>query len=120
SDDEYVSTKIFEYTLRPTQPGTTEIPPVQLYYFDPEDEEYKLAVSDRIAMEIAPGTRPVPTPAPIDEDEEDPGEIPAEVDLRYVSVDPLPAPGGGLERIWGALGVVMFLMPPALTGVSLA
>lgn len=120
TDDEYVSTKIFEYTLRPTQPGNTEIPPVQLPYFDPEGEEYKLAVSDRIAMEIAPGTRPVPTPVQVVEDEEDPDETAPEVDLRYVSADPLPAPGGGLGRIWGALGVVMFLMPPALAGASMA
>lgn len=115
SGDTYISEKTFEYVLRPTISGTTEIPPIEVPYFDSEEEVFKVAVSDAIAMEIAPGTRPAPAPAvePDEDDNGDEGEQP-EVDLRYVATGTLPHPDRGLSRLWGWLGAVMFLMPPAI------
>ena len=54
--DGFTGTKTFEQAIVPTQPGSSEIPPVSFSYFDPDSRSYITKTTGPIPMEIAPGS----------------------------------------------------------------
>ena len=44
--------RTYEYVLVPRVPGVGAIPPIELAYFDPEDEAYEVAASGALAVEV--------------------------------------------------------------------
>lgn len=66
--DKPVSDKAREltFTLRPLDAGVKEVPPVTLWYFDPQTDQYKVAATQPIPLEVTPGAKAgvdVPPPA---------------------------------------------------------
>ncbi|MFQ5738409.1 MAG: BatD family protein [Acidobacteriota bacterium] len=47
--------KTYEYVLIPRAPGTQEIPPVEIAYFDPKSKTYGVSRSDPILINVAKG-----------------------------------------------------------------
>jgi len=50
--------RTYEYVLVPRASGTQRIEAVQFPYFDPVEEEYKVASLDEIAIQVSPGLKP--------------------------------------------------------------
>ena len=53
-------TRTYEYVLVPRVPGVGAIPPIELAYFDPEDEAYEVAASGALAVEVTGVAADVP------------------------------------------------------------
>jgi len=49
-------TKVFEQVIVPKNESVTEIPSLELVYFDPETKEYRTALTKPIPIKVTPGT----------------------------------------------------------------
>jgi len=123
-NDEYISTRKFEYQLRPTQPGKLEIPPIELSVFNPKEAEYFNLQSNPVEVAVAAGTRPAPpvqssaaaTPAASGSGSAgNPAATPSaqqDVDLRYIHNGPLAVTGTGMFEMGRPGFVALMAMPP--------
>ena len=57
-------TKVFEQTIVPRNPSVTEIPALELVYFDPEKGSYQTTRTAPIPIKVLPGTNIVEAPEP--------------------------------------------------------
>ncbi len=116
-------TKVFRVAVQVTDPATSEIPPIELAWFDPAAGAYRTTKSEPIALSVKGGTvvgaadvkssgkKPsTSTAAPVD-------------DVSLVGADlALSAPGAALDRplggglLWG-LVLALYLIPLAVLGV---
>lgn len=54
--EERILTKTFEYVLRPTKPGTIQIPPIVLSFFNPATTKYQSVQTQPLSLSVKPGT----------------------------------------------------------------
>lgn len=57
------STRVFEQVVIVKDPGVTEIPPVELAYFNPQSESYAIAASAPIPITVSAGSSSLPSPS---------------------------------------------------------
>jgi cytochrome c-type biogenesis protein CcmH/NrfG len=113
-------TKVFRVPVQVTDPATTEIPPIELAWFDPASGQYRTTRSEPIALSIKGGSvigagQVVATRRP-----GDPGAAPTPGVAPLVDADlALSAPGAALGRtltgplLW-AVVAALYLVPLGL------
>ena len=113
-------TKTFRVPVQVTDPATTEIPPIELAWFDPAAGEYRTTRSEPIALsvkggavvgagDVVGGRRPAPAPAT--------GAATADVSLVGADLA-LSAPGAALDRPLG--GTTLWILVALLYAVPLS
>lgn len=110
-------TKVFTQTLRATHSGVTEIPPIEVPYFDPQTGSYKIARSEPIALTVE-GNRIITAQ---DAEGRDAGAVTkTELEAReegiahnYDGADALVNQAGSLA-VWlsSPLGIALLILPP--------
>lgn len=120
---ELVSSKVFDYAVRPTRAGKVQIPPVAVSAFNPQDASYYVAKSEPVELTVAaPKSKPVALVAPATQSSpaeaaaaQPAGEQPQQLnqDLNYIHVGSLAAVEPGALTGEGPLFVLLLLFPPA-------
>jgi hypothetical protein len=115
-----MSAKTFDYLIRPLVPGTLEIPPVAVSFFNPASNAYETAQSERVRIEVTPGSHPstaltaaATTPRKNDAITTE-GEREARDDLRYIKVGKLTVVRPGVLAGQGPAFAVLMGVPPVL------
>lgn len=115
--------KVFTVAIQVTDPTTTEIPPIELAWFDPATGQYRTTTSDPIALSVKGGT--VVGAADVKGGVRKPagGDAPATSDVSLVGADlALSAPGAALDHplrgaaLWG-LVLALYLVPLGVFGL---
>jgi len=108
-------TKVFRVAVQVTDPATTEIPPIELAWFDPAAGAYRTTKSEPIALLVKGGT--VVGASDVKATRRPPGEPTRADDVSLVGADlALSAPGAALDRPLGgallwALVLALYLVP---------
>lgn len=121
-NNDLISTKKFEYVLRPLQAGEITIPPIVMATFDPKAEEYTRIESNPSGINVKPGTRPAPAPVAAaavhqtpSAGDNSPVTAPAETDLRYIHTGTLTFTGeGGVFNPVNPMYVILAGLPPLM------
>jgi hypothetical protein len=120
-NDEYITTKKVDYILRPTQPGTLEIPPMQLSAFNPKTQLFENLESNPVQVQVTPGSQPATVlQAPVAAAATPAGGAggaappPQETDLRYIHTGALTFAEPGLLSGEGPLFFGALAIPPVL------
>ena len=94
--------KSHEYIVIPRQPGTFELPSVEVPFFDPHDGTYRIARSKPITVDVAPGD---------DSQTADTGFLTRrELELVGQDIRFIKTGGGGFSRIPGRTGTAFWIL----------
>ncbi|MCX7719372.1 MAG: BatD family protein, partial [Candidatus Sumerlaeaceae bacterium] len=115
-----LSAKTFDYLLRPLTPGTLEIPPVTVSFFNPIRKQYESVKSAPVRIEITPGSHPT-TPVAVsataprrDDAETTDGTRTAGDDIRYIHAGDMTVIRRGVLTGEGPAFVFLLSVPPLL------
>jgi hypothetical protein len=118
--DKRLSAKTFDYLLRPLTPGTLEIPPLTVSFFNPTKKQYETAQSAPVRIEITPGSHPTPpvavsasAPRRDDADTTD-GTRATGDDFRYIHAGNMTVFQRGVLTGEGPVFVLLLGVPPLL------
>lgn len=121
-NDDYITTKKIDYILRPTQPGTLEIPPITLSAFNPKSQQYENLETNPVQVQVTPGSQPAtvlqaPAATPATENAAGnaaAGQPPQENDLRYIHTGALTFADSGVLAAEGPLFFGSLAIPPVI------
>lgn len=123
-NDHLISTKTFDYILRPEKPGDLVIPPVSLSVFSPEHEQYVTVQSQPLTVHVTPSTNkqvavvvpPSATPSGAGASPAGNQEKPREIahDIRYIHDTRLNPIEPGALTGEGPLFLLLMIGPPVL------
>jgi hypothetical protein len=125
-NDQLISSKTFDYALRPMAPGQIQIPPITYTVFNPQSAQYNVIQTQPLSLEVAPSANPTALVAPGTGGLQQAGgtDTPREErrtehdDLNYIHVGALQAVQPGVLTGQGPLFVAMLAAPPLLLLVA--
>jgi hypothetical protein len=126
-DNHLVSTKTFDYIIRPVKPGRLTVPPVSLSAFNPQTKQYTELKTDPLELAVAPGsnqpllvapTGPSTTGSKAQSGRS--GEAPPEIrsDIRYIHEGTLDGLEPGILTGEGFLFAALLAFPPLLLAAA--
>lgn len=119
-NDTLISTKTFDYVLRPTKPGKIEIPPISYTEFNPTNDQYATVQTQPMGLDVAPGTGKqmalvAPSgPQPANGGASAERKRPTQQDLNYIHVGALQAAPTGMLTGNGPMFLVALICPPLI------
>ncbi len=69
-------TRVFQYVLTPTKPGSLAIPPIEFAYFDPAEAAFQVVRTEPLTITVKPAVEPQPVLRP--------GGAPLDLELRDI------------------------------------